>query len=245
MEAPWPLKANQGPAVEAHVAPEPGVQAPLVDRRLNQILHRKPPEGVLVVGPDAEVERRGQKLVGVRRDRRIVARLEIRQHDVTEGEAVLHEPKGGTRRQAPALRHVHVVGIGQVQLREPVRSRGVIRNAATESVDVAAGRPGDLPLQVGERRLGSAVETGPLLAVAGLEFKAIGEAGKGGVLLEIVELPIGAQRKLLGVGRPEESHEEAEDGGEAEGETVDLHRMIATWPVSGGMGSSASLSSMT
>ena len=86
-----------------------------------------------------------------------------------------------------------MVGVGQVQLREPVWSRGIIRDAATESMDVAAGRPGNLPLQVGKRRLGSAIEAGPLLAVASLEFEAIREAGKSGILLEIVELPVGAQ----------------------------------------------------
>ena len=140
-----------------------------------------------------------------------------------------------------------MIGVSEVQLGEPVWAGAVVRHPATEAVDVAAGRPADFTLQVGKRRGRSPVKARPLLAVPRLEFHAVGKARKGRVLLEVVELPIGAQRELLGIHRRQgaectEDEEYAEEESHRHGR---LHRMMATWPVSGAIGRSASLSSMT
>ena len=89
-----------------------------------------------------------------------------------------------------------------------------------------------------------AVEAGPLLAETCFQFKAIRKSGERGVLLEVIELPIGPDGQLL-------RFELAYTQEERNPKPIDavwrqlFHRMMATWPVSGGMGNVSSFNSMT
>ena len=156
VEAPRTLQADEGPAVEPDMAAEPRVEAPLVHGRLDQVLDGQAPEGVFVVGPQPK------SMVGASNWFAldvIAGSLPAWKSGSTMSPSAKRycmKPDGRARRQAPALRHFHVIGISQVQLGEPIWARHVVRHAATETVDVAAGRPADLPC-----RLANAVDGAP------------------------------------------------------------------------------------
>ena len=137
--------------------------------------------------------------------------------------------------------------VGQVELGEAIWSGAVVCHAPAKTVDVATRRPADFALQVGKSGRRCTIKARPLLAVACLEFHAVAESGKGRVLLEVIELPVGPKRQLLCLHR-RQCAEGSGNEGHAEEKTHrhgPLHRMMATWPVSGAIGRSTSFNSMT